>query len=354
MIPYAHNPFKVSKEFIDYTEYKEEIEEFIEKYISPFKEIFSWIDVNDLQIFFWKMVEEVDVIHPNNWKVNFSYLIGRILSLKALLQQRKIIPQLYQLNLEWFDYLVNRFIPHITNISKDFLSKIYSGIPIMELSQAKSLLKRMVRVYGTSDLYEILQDSNIDNIDKIRAFDEFFRLHYGYFLTRCQHIGEELNRLENPQRLRNWGSDLYKIFFLKKKHAKTPPMLVEETLIELIHVRNAASHIESGGIHEINNTIIKILDITKEGKITFERILVVEELWKYYYELINMDRVLDMFSLFIQVCLQLKYENDNNVIIFICSCGETSEIYVPPNKENIICSKCFKIYKTSDLRKYKL
>ncbi len=51
---------------------------------------------------------------------------------------------------------------------------------------------------------------------KIRAFDENFRLHYGFFLTRCRHIGEELNKFENPNNLRNWGSDLRKIFSLDR------------------------------------------------------------------------------------------------------------------------------------------
>lgn len=300
------------------------------------------------------MAEEVEVIHPNNWKVNFSYLIGRILSLKALLHKGSIIPQLYDLNLRWFDYLVVRFTPHIIKISDVFLRKIYNNIPVMELPQAKSLLERMVKVYGTNNLIEVLQNPDINIIDKIRAFDENYRLHYGFFLTRCKHIGCELNKLENPQRLRKWGSDLYKIFFLNKNNLRTPPSLVEETLIELIHVRNAASHIESGGLHHISDNLIKIIDRNKEGQITFERILVVEDLWKFYYDLISMDRVLDMFAIFLQVCLQLRYEYYNNVIIFICRCGNISRIYIPPNIENVICRQCFKIHKVSDLKKFKL
>lgn len=299
-------------------------------------------------------MKEVDIIHPNNWKVNLCYFLGRILSLKALLHQGKITQQLYDLNVKWFDYLINRFKPHIVKISNRFLGKIYSGFPVMELPQAKSLLERMKRVYGTNNLMEVFQNPEVNIIDKIRAFDENFRLHYGYFLTRCQHIGDELNRLENPKRLRNWGNDLYKIFFLNKNHDKTPPILVEETLIELIHVRNAASHIESGGIHNLSDTLIKIIDKNKEGKITFERIVEMEDLWKFYYDLINIDRVLDMFALFLQVCLQLKYENDNNVVIFTCSCGNVSKIYIPPNIEKIVCKECFKIHKVSDLIKSKL
>jgi len=354
MIHYAHSPFLVAKENIDFMEYKEEVEEFLEKYILPLKDLYPWINIDEFKKFFWKLVKETDKIHPNNWKVNLCYFLGRMLILKALLHQGKIIQQLYELNLKWFDYLLNRFKPFFTKTSNDFLGKIYDGVPVMELPQAKSLLDRMVRVYGTNNLINIFQNPEIDIIDKIRAFDENFRLHYGYFLTRCKHIGDELNRLENANNPRNWGNDLYKIFFLSNNHNKTPSYLVQETLIELIHIRNAASHIESGGLSNINNSLIKIIDRNKNNNITFERIIEVADLWKFYYELINLDRILDMFALFLQACLQLKYENENNVVIFSCSCGNITQIYIPPDMSNFVCTECLRIHKVSELKKFKL
>ncbi|MFW9973002.1 MAG: hypothetical protein ACFFDF_22645 [Candidatus Odinarchaeota archaeon] len=351
---FAHNPFKVAKENIDFTEYKEEVERFIEKYINPLKNLYNWIEIDEVKECFWKLVHEIDVIHPNNWKVNICYFLGRILALKALLHIGKIIQQVYDLNIKWFDYLLNRFSPHITKISNEFLGKIYDNIPVMDLPQAKSLLDRMVKVYGTNNLIEVLQNPEISITDKIRAFDENYRLHYGYFLTRCQHIGDELNKFENPNNLRNWGSDLRKIFFLERNHNKTPPFLIEFTLIELIHIRNALSHIESGGFFNINEDLIKIIDRNSQGIITFERIVEVEDLWKFYYELINLDRTLDIFALFVQACLQLKIENENNVVIFNCSCGNVSKTYISPETKNIVCTKCFKIYRVSDLKKLKI
>ncbi len=351
---YAHNPFKVANENIDFTEYKEEVEAFIEKYIAPLKSVYTWIEINEVKECFWKLVQEVDVIHPNNWKVNICYFLGRILTLKALLHIGKINHQVYDLNVKWFDYLVNRFSPHITKISTDFLGKIYEGIPVMELPQAKSLLDRMVIVYGTNNLIEVFQNPEISITDKIRAFDENYRLHYGYFLTRCRHIGDELNQYENPNNLRNWGSDLSKIFFLERNPSKATPLVVHDTLIEFIHVRNALSHIESGGIFNIDDNLVKIIDKNPQGKITFERIVEVEDLWKFYYELINLDRVLDMFALFLQACLHIKNENENNVVVFTCSCGNVSKSYIPPKAIKIACKKCFRIYRISDLKKFKL
>ena len=212
----------------------------------------------------------------------------------------------------------------------------------------------MTRVYGTNNLIDVLTSSDADIIDKVRVFEENYLLHYGYFLTRCKHIGDELNRLENPNHLKIWGKDLRKIFFLGKNHQKTPPPLVEETLIELIHVRNAASHIESGGIHNIDDSKIKISDQNPKGVSTFDRIIEVEDLWKFYYELINLDRSLDILTLFLQVCLQLIYEQENNVVRFICKCGNNSITYISPEALKIGCSQCFKIYKVSSLKKYRL
>lgn len=351
---FAHSPFKVAKENIDFTEYKEEVESFIEKYINPLKNLYNWIEIDEIKEYFWKLVEEVDVIHPNNWKVNICYFLGRILTLKALLHIGKINQQVYNLNIKWFDYLVNRFSPHITKISDEFLGKIYDNIPVMDLPQAKSLLDRMVKVYGTNNLIEVFQNTEIDITDKIRAFDENFKIHYGFFLTRCRHIGEELNKLENPNNLRNWGSDLRKIFYLERNPSKAPPQIVQDTLIEFIHVRNALSHIESGGFFNINENLIKIVDRNSQGIFTFERIVEVEDLWKFYYELINLDRTLDIFALFIQACLQLKKENENNVVIFDCSCGNVSKTYISPETKNIVCTKCFKIHRVSDLKKFKI
>ena len=224
----------------------------------------------------------------------------------------------------------------------------------MESPPAKSLLKRMIKVYGTNNLIEVFQNQELDVTDKIRAFDENYKLHYSYFLTRCEHIGNQLNKFENPNNLKNWGNNLYNIFFLKKNHAKTPSNLVEQTLIELIHVRNALSHIESGGIHEIDDSHIKIIDKDKLGKISFERIVELEDLWKFYYDLISIDRVLDMFALFLQVWEQVKRENDNNVVYFVCSCGNTTKIYIPPHQKELICRDCFRKHDVSKFKRYRL
>ena len=350
----AHSPFKVAKDNIDFTQYKDEIEVFIERYILPLKQLFPWINEESFKNYFWKLTEEVDKIHPNRWEVNLSYLLGRILVLKALLNQNRIIQQLYDLNVQLFDYLVKRFTPHILNISSDFLGKIYGGVPVMESPPAKSLLKRMTKVYGSNNLIEVLQNQELDITDKIRAFDENYRLHYSYFLTRCEHIGDQLNILENSNNLKNWGNNLYNIFFLGRNHAKTPPKLVDQTFIELIHVRNALSHIESGGIHEIDNSHVKIIDKDKSGKISFERIIEVEDLWKFYYDLISIDRILDMFALFLQVVVQLKHENDNNVVYFVCSCGNTANIYIPPDQNELYCKNCFRKHEVSKFKKYRI
>ncbi|MHA1251863.1 MAG: hypothetical protein ACTSRP_17875 [Candidatus Helarchaeota archaeon] len=354
MIYYAHNPFKVAKQNINFMEYKDEFESFLENYIRLFKDSYPWININEIKTYFWKLVEEADKEHPNNWKVNLCYFLGKILTLTILLYQGRITQQLYDLNLKWFNYLVNRFKPFISNISSDFLGKIYYGTPVMELPQAKSLLKKMVKIFGTSNLIEIFQNSDIDVIDKILAFEENFRIYYSYFLTRCKHIGDELNRLENGDKLRNWGNDLYKIFFLNNDNDKTPPNIVRETLIKLIHIRNAISHNEGGGISHIDEDIVVIIDKNRNGEITFKRTLKVEDLWKFYYELINLDRVLDLFALFIQVCIQLENEKENYVFIFSCSCGNIAQIYIPYNISEFACEKCFKIYKISELKKFKL
>ena len=351
---YAHNPFKVANENIDFTQYKEEVEAFIEKYIDPLKNLYTWIEVNEVKEYFWKLVQEVDIIHPNNWKVNICYFLGRILTLKALLHIGRINPQVYDLNVKWFDYLVNRFSPYITKISTDFLGKIYEDIPVMESPQAKSLLDRMVTVYGTNNLIEVFQNPEINITEKIRAFDENYRLHYGYFLTRCRHIGDQLDKYENPNNPRHWGSDLRKIFSLERNPIKAPPQVVQDTLIEFIHVRNALSHIESGGVFNIDNKLVKIVDKKPQGTITFERIVEVEDMWKFYYELINFDRVLDMFALFLQACLQIKNENENNVVIFTFSCGNVSKSYIPSEAKEMVCMNCFRIYKVSELKKFKL
>ena len=351
---FAHNPFIEGKKHVNYQDFKVEIENLVEQYIQIFKDVFAWIDLGEFKRFFWDIVESDDQIHPNNWKVNLSYLVGMIICQKVLLTRGKIISQVYELHIKWFDYLVMRFSPHINNLTNDFLGKIYDGVPVMELPQAKSLIDRMKRVYGTNNLIDVFTNPNVDITDKIRAFDENYKLHYGYFLTRCKHIGDELNRLENQNNPKMWGSDLRKIFYLGKNHQKSPPPLIDDTLDELIHVRNALSHVESGGISSIDNSKIEITDQTPQGMKTFNRIVEVGDLWKFYYELISLDRGLDMISIFLQVGLQLIEEQKNNIVRFMCECGNDSITYISPEWTEIVCKNCLKIHRVSRLRRIPL
>ena len=49
-----------------------------------------------------------------------------------------------------------------------------------------------------------------------------------------------------------------------------------------------------------------------------------------------------------------KKENEENVVIFTFSCGNVSKSYISPKTKEIVCLKCFKIHRVSDLTKFKL
>ena len=70
---------------------------------------------------------------------------------------------------------------------------------------------------------------------------------------------------------------------MNNNNERTPPKPIKETLIVLIHIRNAITHAFKSGIVYFEKKGIRIRDYKPSGKKTFERYFIFEELYDYYY-----------------------------------------------------------------------
>ena len=125
---------------------------------------------------------------------------------------------------------------------------------------------------------------------------------------------------------------------------------MKDTLIELIHIRNAPSHKDTCGIIPIDENNVRIRDRKSDGTLSYDEIIPKEDLWKFFYKLIVLDRGLDVFALYIDLYFKLRKHDETFVIILNCSCGEVFKAYFPPHISHVTCKNCLKMHTRDKLK----
>ena len=139
---YPINPFIGARKYINFARNKEVINHKLEHYISFYSHYFKEFDKEFIKQIFWKLVNG-EKLNSNNWQIQLSFLIGRFMMFEILKIEGRINLRHYELNRQWFEYLMKRIIPHVHEISNIFFAKIYSNYPVGKKEQMVNVIKRI-------------------------------------------------------------------------------------------------------------------------------------------------------------------------------------------------------------------
>ncbi len=310
------NIFKIWWENLDPNKIKDFINDKSSKLALSFKDLFNWIELDSLLQKLWSVINKKK-IHLYPWEFLFIRLIKEILTNIILNKVGKLSNAVLQLSTGWFEYLISRTKSHLQLLPENFCTLLHTMAPVSDVPAYKAQIKRLNRIYKEQSLMDAYDSSDSDIIDIINAFEQNYGNHYPLFLSRCKHLGDEWGKHES----KTYGNDLELIFQLKDNNNRTPPDIVKDTLFELKHVRNASSHKDTCGIIPVDNNNVRIRDRKRDRTLSYDETIPKEDLWKFFYKLITLDRGIDIFALYLNLCFHLIKHDLNAVVILTCSCG---------------------------------
>ena len=337
-----HNPFPVWKEFIDLRSYKDLIDNAIETITSDFNRKYKVILEDKVKDTFWKLATLNKSYNSSHWYDIFAVLIGRLISYEIMLKAGRNVKEPYRIHKEWYEYLSKRIIPHEPNLPVKFLKKLVSNYPVVNFNLGYSQLKEVESIIKEYDLLDVFEDYSIDIHTKIRKFKETYLNFYNLFLSRSEYVGNELSRFEGNKKYGRYGNNLNNIFQLNNNNQYTPPDFVNNIIITLIHVRNACAH---SGIIVLNGNEVQIIDKRPNGTVTFNEKFEINQIPKFFYRLLSIDKEFENISLLLYVNRWIRELTQKYKRIFRCKeCGDIGTYFIPPGTQFIICSKCKMIH----------
>lgn len=339
------DPFKIWRENLNLNEIKDFINNNASRLILSFKELFDWIEVNPLLEKLWGSINQIDQEYYE-WEFLFIRLIKEVLTPVLLSKIGRLSDYILQITSKWFEYLISRTTPHLSKLPENFCTLLHTSASVSDRPAYEAQINRLSRIYMEKSLMDIYDSGESDILDIIDAFEQNFGNHYPIFLSRCKHLGDEWGKHED----KIYGNDLYLIFQLRNNNDRTPPDIVKDTLVELMHIRNASSHKDTCGIIPVDINKVRIRDRKSDGTLTYDETIPKEDLWKLFYKLIVLDKGLDVVALYLDLYFKLRQHDQTFVIILNCSCGEVFKVYFPPHISQIVCKNCLKIHTRDKLR----
>ncbi len=336
--------FKIWWDNLDPNKINDFINDHASKLVLSFKDLFDWIEVDPLLQKLWSVINKKK-IHLYPWEFLFIRLIKEVLTHIILNKVGKFPDAILQLSTEWFKYLISRTNTYLQLLPENFCTLLHTMAPVSDVPAYNAQIKKLNKIYSEQSLMDAYDSSESDIIDIINAFELNYGNHYPLFLSRCKHLGDEWGKHEN----KTYGNYLYLIFQLNANNNRTPPDIVKNTLIELIHVRNAPSHKDTCGIIPVDDNNVRIRDRKHDGSLSYDKTIPMEDLWKFFHKLIVLDRGIDVFALYLDLYFHLRKHDQKSVIILTCSCGEVHEVYFPPHITQIVCKNCLKIHTRDNL-----
>lgn len=337
--------FEIWKQYFNPNDIKNFIDSNASRLILSFKEMFNWIELEPLLKKLWDVIN-LKNIRVYDWELLFLRLIKEILTLVIFNKIGRVSDKILDISSKWFDYLIKRTIPHLSKLPDDFYTLLYTGFPVSDKQAYEAQKKRLERVYKENNLMETYDSGETDIYKIVETFELNFGNHYPQFLSRCTHLGDEWGKHEG----KTYRNKLSVIFQLNDNNDRTPPDNVKDTLIELIHIRNAPSHKDTCGIIPISDNEVRIRDRKPDGTLTYDKTVPKEDLRKFFYKLIVLDRGLDVFAIYLDLYEKLRKHNQESIVYINCSCGNIFKIYFPPHISQILCPYCFKVHTRNNLR----
>jgi len=331
--------FKIWWDNLDPNKIQDFINEKASKLALSFKDLFNWIELDPLLQKLWSVINKKK-IHLYPWEFLFIRLIKEILTNIILNKVGKLPDAILQLSTGWLEYLISRTKTYLQLLPENFCTLLHTMAPVSDVPAYKAQIKRLNKIYSEQSLMDAYDSSDSDIIDIINSFEQNYGNHYPLFLSRCNYLGDEWGKHEN----KTYGNNLYLIFQLNETNDRTPPDIVKDTLIELIHVRNAPSHKDTCGIIPVEDNNIRIRDRKPDGSLSYDKTMPMEDLWKFFHKLIVLDRGIDVFALYLDLYFHLRKHDQKSVIILSCSCGKVHKVYFPPHVTQIACKNCLKIH----------
>jgi len=337
--------FKIWKENLDLNEFKDFINSNSSRLILSFKDLFDWIEVNSLLEKLWGAINQIEQKYYE-WEVLLIHLIKGVLTPILLNKIGRLNDNILQISRNWFEYLINRTAPYLSELPDKFCSSLYTNAPVSDKPAYEAQIIRLGRIYVEKSLMDTYDSDESDILGIIDAFEQNFGNHYPIFHSRCKYLGDEWGKHEG----KIYGNDLSLIFQLRNNNDRTLPDIVKDTLIELIHIRNAPAHKDTCGIIPVDENRVRIRDRKSDGTLTYDETILKEDLWKYFYKLIVLDEGLNLFALYLDLYFKLREHDQSFVIILNCSCGEVSKVYFPQHISQIVCNGCQKIHTRDKLK----
>lgn len=355
MVP--RNLFETASKYIDFRKYEDLINEKLNNFVGSLKKHFAWIDSKKILEMFWDIVDKNLTPNPHNLNVKIVLVAGRFITLDLLLEDKKINKLEFDIFHQWYKYLCERVIPYVHKIPDNFFGSLLSGIPLINVDPIVSLFKKANKSFSqTPNLKELLLDKKVDAIKKIMKFENHYMKLYPVVLNKCELFGLELGKHEGGKK---YQADLRRIFHLSQRNAEgkiireggkfKPPMLLDYILNSLVHIRNAISHPDRGGIRLINKDTVKIIDCKPSGEITYEKEYNFPGLWQVIYILTLLELGLENMALFIDVFKHAMFIERKHNIWFMCDCNHFAKYFILPSTQLLICKKCGKPHSTNKL-----
>ncbi len=274
------NFFPQIANFIDLHKYEVFINSQIEEIYEELIKNIHHIDINLLKDAFWNLAN-LEKFNSDKWSHFFAVALIRTLGADILFKENRIKEITLELHQQWFEYLLKRTLPHISQIENELLIKLYSEYAYTRENEFIELIKEGADFILETNLLRLFNDPNISLVTKIRKFKESFLNFYELFLERCSLYGYEMSKYEGTRDPGRWNRNIIQIFYLRSNHQWTPPPLIEEKLDEFRHIRNSLSH---SAYSIISDDQIKFKDHNWEKEYT------LEEIWLLYYHLMQLDR----------------------------------------------------------------
>ena len=355
MVP--RNPFKNSRNRINFKKHNSIINEKVNNFVGNLKTHFNWINPKEILKLFWNLLDENFKPDPYNLSVKIAFLAGRFVITDLLLEEKKINKQEFEIFHQWYKYLCERIIPCVHRIPDYFFGSLVSGIPILNINPIIALFEKAIKLFSqTPNLKDFLLDEKIDPIEKIMKFEQHYTKLYSAFLNKCELFGFELGKFEGGKNYRN---DLRRIFHLSVRNEKgiiihpggknKPSELIDLILDSLIHIRNAISHPDKGGIRLVRKDFVKIVDCKDTGEITYEKEYNFAGLWQVIYVLTLFEIGFNTMALFIDIFKHAMFLEFRYSVLFICDCNYFDKYLILPKTKFVICKSCKKPHLTNKL-----
>ena len=332
----TRNYIEFYREKLDYHKYQSKINKYTNKIVHAFTKKYKGITNYRVLEVFWDLVDIKVNYDQRNWYHVFASFIGKLVVFEILYDEKKINKFHKEMHNEWTGYLVNLLIPHEPKIPNKFFIELIQNMPVPDYETVIELYEEGIILFN-ENLKEIFFNKSINPYERILKLKSNFSNLFEVFLSKCRFIDQELSKHGETAHI----NSLHEIFQLNNSNERTPPKLVRNNLIILIHIRNAISHSSTSGIVHFEKKGIRVRDFDSKGNLTFEIFFTFEELYDYYYLLLILLMDFELMALMLSIHRVIRELNIEYNKKFKCPiCGYVSVVFIHPERTNIVCDKC--------------